>query len=34
MGDIYAKSQRDEMLEDDEIDDFEFCFMEGYCDDM
>lgn len=33
MGDIYSKD-REEMLEDDEIDTFEFCFMEGYCDDM
>jgi len=27
---VYAKEDREKMLEDDEIDEMEFCFMEGY----
>jgi len=34
MGDIYKDAERYDMLEDDEIDALEFCFMEGYCDEI
>ena len=29
--DIYLDNYRNEMFDDDEIDDFELGFMEGYC---
>lgn len=30
--DIYSEKDRMELFDEDEIDDFEFGFMEGYCD--
>ncbi len=30
--DIYSEEDRRKLFDEDEIDDFEFGFMEGYCD--